>query len=136
MKMEKSKSIAAIVGPTLIAMVASELKVWNPTLYDTQIVPLVYLSGVLLFIGGISIVRSHNIWVLGWQSILTMIGWFGVFLGLVRMFYPQAYKGQFTNGNLALVIEIFLILVGVFITVKAYWPGQGEPETSINERSH
>ena len=35
--MEKSKSIAGIVGPTLIVMVLSELKIWNPTLYETQI---------------------------------------------------------------------------------------------------
>ena len=62
--MEKSKSIAGIVGPTLIVMVLSELKIWNPTLYETQIAPIVYLSGVLLFIAGISIVRSHNLWVL------------------------------------------------------------------------
>jgi len=46
-------------------MVLSELNMWNPALYETQIVPLVYLSGVLLFISGISIVRNHNIWVWG-----------------------------------------------------------------------
>jgi hypothetical protein len=63
--MEKSKSIAGIVGPTLVVMVLSELNMWNPALYETQIVPLVYLSGVLLFIACISIVRSHNIWVWG-----------------------------------------------------------------------
>ncbi len=63
--MEKSKSIAGLVGPTLIAMVLSELSVWNPSLYDEQIVPLVYLSGVLLFIAGLSIVHKHNIGFLG-----------------------------------------------------------------------
>lgn len=40
-KMGKSKSIAKIVGPTLIVMVFSEMRFWNPTLYDTQIVPLI-----------------------------------------------------------------------------------------------
>jgi hypothetical protein len=119
--LEKSKSIAGIVGPTLIVMVLSELKIWNPTLYDTQIAPLVYLSGVLLFIAGISIVRNHNIWVLGWQTTLTIIGWFAIFLGLIRLFFPHSYKAQFQNNNVALIVEVFLILLGVYLTYKAYW---------------
>lgn len=53
----------------------SELKVLNPTLYDTQISPLVYLSGMLFSVAGISIVRNHNTWVLGWKICLTVIGW-------------------------------------------------------------
>lgn len=124
--MEKSKSIAGIVGPTLIVMVLSELKLWNPTLYDTQSVPLVYLSGVLFFIAGIAIVRSHNIWIWSWQTILTIIGWLAILLGCVRMFFPHVYVTQFQNGNSALFIEILLILLGIFFTFKAYssekWP--------------
>jgi hypothetical protein len=119
--LKKSKSIAGIVGPTLTVMVLSELKIWNPTLYDTQIAPIVYLSGVLLFIAGISIVRSHNIWVLGWQTSLTIIGWFAMLLGLTRMFFPHSYKAQFKNNNIALMIEILLILLGIYLTYKAYW---------------
>jgi hypothetical protein len=119
--LKKSKSIAGIVGPTLIVMVLSELKIWNPTLYDTQIAPIVYISGVLLFIAGISIVRSHNIWVLGWQTSLTIIGWCAILLGLMRMFFPHSYKAQFKNNNIALMIEILLILLGIYLTYKAYW---------------
>ena len=122
--MKKSKSIAGIVGPTLIVMVLSELKIWNPMLYDTQIVPVVYLSGVLLFIAGISIVSSHNIWVLGWQTSLTITGWFAILLGLIRMFFPHLYKAQFKNNTIALIVEILLILLGVYLTYKAYLPIQ------------
>jgi len=120
--MDKSKSIAALVGPTLIVMVLSELKLWNPNLYDSQVVPLVYLSGVLLFIAGLAIVRKHNLWVWGWQTTLTVTGWFGILLGLFRMFFPQMYKAQFKNDNAALVVELSLILVGMFLTYKAYSP--------------
>ena len=120
--MEKSKSIAGIVGPTLILMVLSELKVWNATLYDTQIVPLVYLSGVLIFIAGLSIVRKHNIWVRGWKTLLTIIGWLGLLLGILRMFFPQMYTAKFKNDNFAFVVELMLILIGGILTVKAYMP--------------
>ena len=119
--MEKSKSIAGIVGPSLMVMVLSELKLWNPTLYDTQIVPLVYLSGVLLFIAGLSIIRIHNVWVVDWPTSITLIGWFSILLGLARMFFPQMYRAQFENGSFALLIEIALILLGSFLTYKAYF---------------
>jgi len=122
--MERSKSIAGIVGPTLIVMVLSELRLWNPTLYDTQIVPLVYISGVLFFVAGIAIVRSHNIWILGWQTSLTIIGWLSVLLGLARMFFPHFYIAQFKNDNSAFILEILLILLGLFLTFKAYSPKQ------------
>ena len=122
--MDKSKSIAGIVGPTLILMILSELKVWNATLYDTQIVPLIYLSGVLFFIAGLSIVRKHNIWAWGWQTLITIIGWLGLVLGTLRMFLPQLYISKFRNDNSAFVIELFLILIGFFLTVKAYLPSK------------
>lgn len=120
--MEKSKSIAGIVGPTLIVMVLSELKVWNATLYNTQIVPLVYLSGVLFFIAGLSIVRKHNIWTWGWQTLITVIGWLGLILGVLRMFFPQVYTANFKNDNFAFVVELILIFIGVILTAKAYLP--------------
>jgi hypothetical protein len=126
--MEKSKSIAAIVGPTLVVMVLSELKTWNPTLYDLQIFPLVYLSGVLLFIAGLAIVHKHNLWIWGWQTTITVIGWLGILLGLLRMFFPQTYKAQFKNDNAALVVEIFLILIGMFLSFKAYTPTKNRSE--------
>ena len=120
--MEKSKSIAAIVGPTIIVMVLSELKFWDPTLYDTQIVPLVYLSGVLMFIAGLTIVHQHNLWVWAWQTTITVVGWLSISLGLLRMFFPQLYKSQFKNDIYMLIVEISLILIGMFLTFKAYSP--------------
>jgi len=120
--MEKSKSLAAIIGPSLMVMVLSELKFWNPTLYDTQIVPLVYLSGVLMFIAGLTIINKHNLWIWGWQTTITVIGWLGILLGLLRMFFPQMYKAQFKNDNFALIVEISLILIGIFLTFKAFSP--------------
>jgi len=88
--MDKSKSIAKIVGPTLTVMVLSEMRIWNPTLYDTQIVPVIYLNGILLFVAGLSIVKNHNIWTFGWKTILTIVGYAGIILGLLRMFFSTS----------------------------------------------
>lgn len=120
--MEKSKSIAKIVGPTLIVMIFSEMKIWNPTLYDSQIVPLIYMNGVLLFVAGLAIVKNHNIWTFSWQTILTIVGYLGIILGLFRMLFPQIQKAKFENNNSIFAVEIVLILAGLFLTLKAYYP--------------
>ena len=131
--MEKSKSIAGIVGPTIIVMVFSEMRLWNPTLYDTQIVPLIYLNGVLLFVAGLAIVRSHNIWMYGWQTLVTIIGYVVIIIGLFRMFFPQVQKAEFDNNNNSILIgEIVLILIGIFLTCKAYLPTKKWPFAILN----
>lgn len=117
---KKSKSIAAIVGPTLILMVSAELKYWNASLYEHQIAPLVYLSGVLLFIAGLSIVRSHNVWVAHWPTLVTMAGWISLLLGTVRMFFPQMYLDHAAPTSITLAVEFLLITIGAVLTFKAY----------------
>src|SRR5271167_5267827 len=56
--MTESRRIAGLVGPTIVAMVASEFPRLQPHLYDAQIPPVVYLSGVLMFVGGLAGTRK------------------------------------------------------------------------------
>lgn len=120
--MEKSKSIAKIIGPTLMVMVFSEMRFWNPTLYDTQIVPLIYLNGTILFVSGLAIISNHNVWVYGWQTIVTIAGYTCMLIGLLRMLFPQMQKTAFKNDNSIMILEVVLILIGAFLTLKAYLP--------------
>jgi hypothetical protein len=46
--MPDSKRVAALVGPTIVAMLVSEFPLVQPHLYDDQIPPVGYLSGVLM----------------------------------------------------------------------------------------
>ena len=71
--MSNSKNVAAILGPTIVAMVASEFPLVQPHLYDTQIPPVIYLSGTLLFVGGLVVVRVHNRWKRDWTVLVTLI---------------------------------------------------------------
>ena len=90
--MAHSKRIAGIVGPTLVAMIVSEFPLVQPHLYDAQIPPVVYLSGVLMFVAGLAIVRAHNHWALDWTVLITLSGWFSLILGLLRMFAAELYQ--------------------------------------------
>ena len=119
--MEDSKRIAGIVGPVLVAIILTENPFVNPHLYDDQIPPVVYLSGVLLFIAGLSVIRAHNRWTVGWPVLISLLGWLAAALGLVRMALPHAYLStETTQGGAILVAEAALLAAGVFLTYKAY----------------
>ena len=114
--MTDSQRIAGLLGPTLVAISVSEginLHIW------TNIAPpVVYMSGTLLFVAGLSIVRIHNRWVFGWPVLVTVIGWLALLGGLVRMFVPGLAHTQ----NTALLIPLLTVLfiIGLVLTLKAY----------------
>ena len=118
--MPNSKHIAGLVGPTLIVMTLSESEFIQPHLYDTQTAPVVYLSGTLLFVSGLAIVRVHNLWTGDWTVMVTLVDWFSIFGGLFRMFATKLYQQGSQNTIALLVVEIVLLAIGIFLTCKAY----------------
>ena len=122
--MPNSKRIAALVGPTIVAMVVSEFPLVQPHLYDAQIPPVVYLSGVLMFVGGLAIVRAHNHWARNWTVLVTLSGWFFLALGLFRMFAAGLYQrgSAQTSATLFMLLEGVLLALGLIMTVQAYRP--------------
>ena len=122
MSILNSKRIAALVGPTIVAMVVSEFPLVQPHLYDAQIPPVVYLSGVLMFVGGLAIVRAHNHWVRNWTVLVTLAGWFFLALGLFRMFAAGSYQrgSAQTSATVFMVLEGTLLVLGLIMTFQAY----------------
>jgi len=120
--MASSKQIAGLVGPTLVAMLASEFPLVQPHLYDAQIPPVVYLSGVLMFVGGLAVVRAHNRWRRDWTVLVTLSGWFGVVLGLFRMFAAGQYQrgSANTSSRTFVVLEGILFVAAIVMTFRAY----------------
>jgi hypothetical protein len=120
--MTNSKRIGGLLGPTLMAIVASEFPLIQPHLYDEQIPPVVYLSGVLMFVAGLAIVRWHNLWQRDWTLLITLCGWFLLALGLLRMFAASIYRH--TSGNTSslffMIVESILFVIGSLITWKDY----------------
>lgn len=120
--MSNSKRIAGLVGPSIVAMVVSEFPLVQPHLYDAQIPPVVYLSGTLMFVGGLAVVRAHNRWVRDWTLLVTLSGWFFLVLGLFRMFAAGVYQRTSANTGATtfMVLEGILGVLGIIMTFKAY----------------
>lgn len=119
---QNSKRIAGLVGPTLAAVLVSEFPLVQPHLYDAQISPVVYLSGVLMFVGGLAIVRAHNHWARDWTVLVTLSGWFALALGLFRMFAAGLYQRSSAQAGSTffIVSEAILLMIGLIMTFKAY----------------
>jgi hypothetical protein len=120
--MANSKQIAGLLGPTMMAVLASEFPLVQPHLYDSQIPPVVYLSGVGFFVAGLAIVRAHNRWVRDWTVLVTLSGWFCLVLGLIRMFAAGLYQHSAASAGsiIFMVLEGSLFVVGLVMTIKAY----------------
>ena len=123
--LKNSRQIGGLLGPTLAAMLASEFPLIQPHLYDAQTPPVIYLSGVLMFVAGLAVVRAHNAWARDWTVLITLSGWFFLVLGLVRMFAASQYRQatQSASSTTFMVLEGGLMLVALVITFKAYSPG-------------
>jgi len=117
-----SRHIAALLGPTLVAMLVAEFPLVQPHLYDSQIPPVVYLSGVLMFVAGLAVVRAHNLWSRNWTVLVTVTGWFLLVLGLVRMFAASQYHqvAAITSSTVFMLLEGVLLLVALIITYQGY----------------
>jgi hypothetical protein len=117
-----SKQVGALLGPTLIAILVSELPLVQPHLYDAQTPPVVYLSGVLLFVAGLAIVRVHNAWARNWTVLITLCGWSILGLGLVRMFAASTYQQatQSVSSMTFMFLEAGLLAIALVITFKSY----------------
>jgi uncharacterized membrane protein HdeD (DUF308 family) len=120
--MADSRQIAGLVGPTLVAMLVSEFPLVQPHLYDSQIPSVVYLSGVLMFVAGLAVVRSHNIWARNWTVLVTLTGWFVLVLGLIRMFAAGEYHrgAAGTSSAVFMVLEGVLLVIALIITYQGY----------------
>jgi hypothetical protein len=82
-----TKQLAGLIGPTLVAIGATEAL--NINIFENQIAPVVYLNGTILFVVGLALVRAHNRWAWRWPTFITVTGWVLLAGGLYRMIAPE-----------------------------------------------
>lgn len=83
---------------------------------------LLYLAGFFGLLAGMALVLTHNVWILDWRLIITLVGWVTIVRALVSIFQPRwivtagtkivKHRGIFivaaaTNLVLGLVLSYF-----------------------------
>jgi hypothetical protein len=108
--MERSRHLAQVMGPALVALGATEAA--NLDIFTAQTPPVVYLNGFILFVAGLALVRWHNAWCLGWPVLVTLIGWAALLGGLVRMIWPEAPQLGPAAATYAMLAALTLTFFG------------------------
>jgi len=118
-----SKQLAGLIGPTLVVLTVSESL--NAHIWTGNTASGVYLNGALLFVAGLSVIRSHNLWVRQWPTLITLTGWMATSLGLFRMFAPEMQLKAVANTSLVTAEAMVVLVLGIFLTIKGYSPDTG-----------
>ena len=126
--MTTSKSIAGLIGPTLVVgavAVLLNLGTW-PALVEQGFrdPALIFVSGFPLFVAGLAIVRAHNRWERSWPVLVTVVGWLALLGGLSRILFPTrlapiAVEAVQSTGVLP-AVAIVLLVVGAFLSFKGF----------------
>ena len=62
---------------------------------------LTFLSGCIAIIFGMILVNYHNIWLLNWTVLITIISWLMLFIGIIFVILPNsiAYLKKFIRAT-------------------------------------
>jgi hypothetical protein len=127
--MTTSKTIAALLGPTLIASAIAlfaNLATAQTIIEGLSKDPaLIMIAGYATFVPGLAIVYFHNRWTGGWPVLVTVMGWLSLIVGLLRMVFPTQLAALTATiapsaAGVFPVFAVVFLLIGGFLSFKAY----------------
>ncbi len=75
-------SMTALTRPRIFLNMISEFA--NNEFY-------VFFSGIVLLVVGAILVVCHNVWTRNWTLIITLVAWFALINGIVRVYLPELF---------------------------------------------
>ena len=126
--MNTSLLLARIFGPYCMIVALSFIlrrqdyaKVVDGFLKDPMIK---IFGGAVALLIGLLVVNIHNVWVLGWAVIVTLIGWLSLIKGVVYFIFPdhldKMAKRYSQNEKLLKVQLMVTFALGLILTLKGY----------------
>ena len=86
---------------------------------------LMFVVGTLTVAVGLLMVISHNIWVMSWPVIVTIIAWLVLIGGLLRLFCPETvykiWNRIIEKPNQLIAYGIVTLIIGLFLVYKVYF---------------
>jgi hypothetical protein len=129
--MDNSIMLAKFIGPYIMVIGIGLL--FNPKIYQKIMddflknAALVYVTGLVTFVAGLAIVQFHNIWILDWRLIITLLGWNILIKGVWLIISPDTSAKMAAlsakNSKLVIIPWIVMLAIGIFLTAKGYLIG-------------
>ena len=127
--MATTKMIAGLMGPNFylaigIAMLVNARHFPEMAKQIGNDPGLIFVSGILLLVAGLAIVRVHNVWSGGWRVVVTVLGWLAVISGILRMllpFWAASIASSLGQSSTPVIIGALVpLFVGAFLSYKAF----------------
>ncbi len=85
----------------------------------------IFFSGVFGLGFGSLLVVSYNVWTMQWTLVITLLGWFMLLGGIVRIYFPE-YISKFakkvlTHPQYERVIATIIVLIGIDLLYFGYF---------------
>jgi membrane protein CcdC involved in cytochrome C biogenesis len=120
--------IARLLGPLLLAVGAGILI--NPSMFRTmgtevvRSVTLVYLFGIMDLAAGLAIVLTHNVWLVSWRVLITLLGWLLIVRGAARVLLTEKVMvfgaKAFRNKQMVPVSGAIVGILGLVLSYFGY----------------
>ena len=82
---------------------------------------------MILMPAGLAVVLSHNVWVLNWPLIITLLGWIAVISGALRVFAPDRAlkigKKGIASKEITTASAAIWLVIGAVLCYFGFRPG-------------
>ena len=88
---------------------------------------LLAITGTLSTLVGLIVVVTHNLWVSDARVLITLLGWFMLIQGLMRLFYPDSFVQIVKNcaeKGCARLLNWVLFLIGAYLVWVSFFQQQ------------
>ncbi len=98
-------------------------RTWSKEMIDDEDLNLLF-AGTLALIIGVSVIALHNIWIMDWPILITIMGYLAIFKGAGILIIPKFVKlfKPIINANIFAyrLIGIGWFLIGLFLLYYGY----------------
>ena len=82
-----------------------------------------FFSAIITLMIGILLIVSHNVWEMSWVVLITILSWWVLIKGVLRLFVPGIDK-RWTHGFLKTGVyypmAVLMLLLGIFFLWKGF----------------
>lgn len=129
--MQTSIFLARLIGPVMalvgISLLMNETAFRKMAMEFLRSPALIFLSGMILMPAGLAVVLNHNVWVLNWPLIITLLGWIAVISGALRVFAPDRAlkigKKAIASKEITTAAATFWLVIGAVLCYFGFRPG-------------
>ena len=82
-----------------------------------------FIWGIISLVMGIAMILSYNVWMAGWQVLITIFGWVALLKGICLLFVPEMTKKwakKMENSPMLPIGLLIMVFVGLALVYLGF----------------